>query len=67
VGRAAGGDDGDWNWKREIEISGAYMKAFLVAYDHFKKHPGIPERKKLSENYALSFGQDSQHCHVLFE
>jgi hypothetical protein len=37
------------------EISGEYLKAFLVAYQDFKRMSDLPTKKKQIENYQIEF------------
>jgi len=47
-------------------ISGEYMKAFVVAYDAFRKSPGLKKSKKSLDNYNLEFSEDAKNYVVHF-
>lgn len=48
------------------QLNGEEMKAFLVAYEAFKKEPGIPSGKKLIENYSIHFQLEKNGYRVKF-
>jgi len=50
----------------ESTISGDFLRAFIVAYDAFKKDPDIPNTKKAIENYRVEFRQDTEFYYLTF-
>jgi hypothetical protein len=52
--------------QNKVTIDGAYLKAFLVAYEEHKRLKFLAAHKKRIENYKLEFSQDKQYYYVRF-
>ena len=50
----------------EVAVPGPYMKAFLVAYEDFRRDPDIPAEKKDISNYSIEFRQNAESYSIFF-